>query len=315
MRIAKFTSAGYVFLFILFLTGALMGQEAKWERSIDKGDEAMANQHYDEAEAAYRDALAFAEKRWKKDARISASLWKIAESCNAQGKQDEAESLAKRSALSMEDAVSDHKPRNASEECQEVVVSTGLFEKAGDFFAGKQRYEDAESLYKKSLNQWKKYLFGTAPQQPKSEEIYRFWLRVAENIPEKFVGAGLKLGSIYQKEGNVEGAKSLYQELATATDKLYKSTDPHNPTDSRIVPLLTNIGSSEFRVGDYAGAEPLFKRVIDVLAESKYKDSPDMASALENYALLLKKTGRAGAAKPFLERAAVIRANSTIVRP
>jgi tetratricopeptide (TPR) repeat protein len=134
-----------------------------------------------------------------------------------------------------------------------------------------------------------------------------FWIQVQENTPAKFVAAGMKLATLYQKESKAKEAEALYEQMAATTEKLYEPNDP------RLVPPLTTIAASEFRLGDYAGAEPLLKRIIDVLASSKYKDTPDMADALENYALLLKKTGREEAAKPFLDRAVLIRGNSSTV--
>jgi tetratricopeptide (TPR) repeat protein len=306
MRIAReFSGAGLLFFCFFLLLGTVCGQDAEWDRSIEPGDAAMAKQHYAEAETAYREALAFAEKRWKKDARLSAALFKLAESCNAQGKQEEAETLAKRSSASMDEALKSHKPANSSDEYQQLIVSTGLFDKVGDLFAGNQHHQDAEDMYEKSLKRWQEYVSRPGPKKPGNEDFFRFWIQVQQNTPEKFVGEGMKLATLYQKDGKSKEAMALYQQLATTAEKLYEPNDP------RMVPSLTNIATSEFRLGDYAAAESLFKRVIDVLASSKYKNSPVMASALENYAVLLKKTGREDAAKPFLERAALIRANST----
>jgi tetratricopeptide (TPR) repeat protein len=306
MRIVQLGCVGLVLFCAFFLTETLGGQDTDWDRSINAGDSSMAKRQYAEAETSYREALAIAEKRWKRDARISTSLWKLAESCNAQGKQEDAEALAKRSSASMDEGLNSQKPRNASDEYLQVSVSTALFDKLGDLFAGNQQYQDAESMYEKSLKRWREYVSNPPPMST-NEEVFRFLIKVKEDTPAKFVGAGMKLAAFYQKEGRSKEAIGLYQQLATTTEKLYESNDP------RIVPSLTSIASSEFRLGDYAGAEPLFRRVIDVLASSKYKDSPDMASALENYALLLKKSGREDAAKPLLDRASLIRANSAAV--
>lgn len=304
MWIAQFRPAGYlVFCFFLF-PSVLLGQDTEWNRSMDAGDAAMAKQHYPEAEIAYREALAFAEKRWKKDARISASLFELAESCNAQGKTEEAEALARRSLASMDEALKAHKTRDLSEEYQQVAVSTALADKVGDLFAANQHYKDAESIYKKSLERWQEYVSRPDPSKASNDDFLRFSAQVLADTPQKFVDAGMKLASLYEKEGKSKEAKALYQQLATTAAKLY------GPKDPRMVPSLTSIATAEFRLGDYGAAGPLFKRVIDVLASSEYKDSADMASALENYALFLKKTGREEAAKPFLDRAGLIRANS-----
>ena len=305
MKNARLNSIGRFAFCAFLLVTTFSGQDTDWDRSIGAGDSATAKQHYAEAETAYREALAIAEKRWKKDARISASLGKLAESCNAQGKHEEAESLAKRSSVSMDEAMNAHKPKNASDEYLQVNVSATLFDRLGDLFAENQHYQDAESMYGKALKQWQQYVFKSPPAKPQNEDFFRFMIQKQEDTPQKFIGAGMKLASVYQKDGKSQEALALYRQLGTATEKLYKQDDLQS------VPSLTSIAASEFRLGDYEGAEPLLSRVIDILGSSKYKDSLDMASALQNYAALLKKMGRDDAAKPYLDRAALIRANST----
>src|SRR5262245_2751304 len=83
MRIVQVSLDGFVvLLFCLFaMPVKLRGQDTEWNRSINAGEAAMADHKYADAEVAYREALALAEKRWKKDARISASLLKLAEAC------------------------------------------------------------------------------------------------------------------------------------------------------------------------------------------------------------------------------------------
>jgi Flp pilus assembly protein TadD len=308
MRIGRLSSVASFVLCVFFLLGTLRGQDADLDRSINAGDKAMANQQFADAESSYREAVAIAEKRWKKDARIAVSLWKLAQSCNAQGKQQEAEALAKRSTSSMDETLKAHKPKNSSDVYQQVIVSTALFDNVADLFAGNQHYEDAESMYQKSLKRWQEYVSApSAAEQQKNEDAFRFWIQVQENAPAKYIGAGMKLATLYRKEGKLKEAKALYQELAATAGKLYDRDDVQG------VPSFNSIATAEFQLGDYAAAEPLLKRVIDALASSNYKDSNDMASALENYAVLLKKTGREDAARPFVEKAALIRANPTMI--
>lgn len=305
MRVCHGGCIGLAIFCVFSLAGLLCGQDTDWDRSINAGDAAMANQHYGEAETSYREALAAAEKRWKKDARISVSLFKLAEACNAQGKQEEAESLAQRSANSMDDALKAHKPKDSSDEYQQLTVSIALIDKVGDLFAGNQHLQRAESMYEESLKRWQEYVFR--PEKHNNEDAFRFWIKVQQNTPEKFVGAGVKLAALYEKDGKSNEAKTLYQQLAAQAEHLYEPKDP------RIVPSLSRIAVAEFRLADYASAEMLFKRIIDVLGSSKYKNSPDMATALENYAVLLKKTGREEEAASFLDRAKLVRSNAADV--
>jgi tetratricopeptide (TPR) repeat protein len=275
MRIARPTLAGVIVFCFVLLVGSLCGQDTEWDRSIQSGDAAMAKQHFAEAEAAYRGALALAEQQWQKDARISRSMLKLAESCNAQGKQEEAETLARRSSALMEEVFSSHKPEDSSNEYQQILVCTSLFDKAGDVFVSNHHFEDAESMYENSLGRWQEYVFRTDPNSS-SEDSFRFLIRAQQNTSERYMREGIKLAALYQRDGKANEAKALYRKLASSAKELYEANDP------RMVPSLTSIATSEFRLGDYGAAEPLFKRVIHVLEASEYKDSADMASALEN---------------------------------
>src|SRR5262249_28130600 len=130
---------------LIVLGGLAICQDQEWSRSIDSGDGAMSKRQYAEAEADYRQALGVAEKHWKRDARVSAALIKLAESCNAQGKNEEAESLALRSISSLDEALKAHKPRDASDELQQVEVAATVADKAGDIFAHNHNYPQAEA--------------------------------------------------------------------------------------------------------------------------------------------------------------------------
>jgi tetratricopeptide (TPR) repeat protein len=57
----------------------------------------------------------------------------------------------------------------------------------------------------------------------------------------------------------------------------------------------------------YDQAEPLYKRVIEILEHNNLQQKQEMAVALENYSLILRKTGRDAEAKPASERAREIR--------
>jgi tetratricopeptide (TPR) repeat protein len=307
MRIGRSSSVASLIFCAFFLLDTVRGQDADWDRVINAGDKAMANHQYADAESSYRNAVAVAEKRWKKDARISVSLFKLAEACNAQGKQQEAEALAKSSSTSMDETLKAHKPKNSSDVYQQVIVSTTLFDKVAALFAGNQNYHDAESMDQKSLKTWQEYVSAPSAAEQKNESVFRFWIQVQENAPAKYVAAGMKLAALYRNEGKIKEAKALYQGLAANAGKLYDRNDVQG------VASFNSIATGEFQLGDYAAAEPLLKRVIDALASSKYKDTSDMASALENYVVVLRKTGRDDAAKPFVEKAALIRANLTVV--
>ncbi len=58
----------------------------------------------------------------------------------------------------------------------------------------------------------------------------------------------------------------------------------------------------------YAEAEPLYKRALAVFEKALGPDHPHVAQSLENYAALLRKTGRGDEAAKLEARAKAIRA-------
>jgi Tetratricopeptide repeat len=61
------------------------------------------------------------------------------------------------------------------------------------------------------------------------------------------------------------------------------------------------------RAGQYSKAEPLLKRALAVIEEARGPHHSDVSAALENYAVLLRKTKRLSEAEKLEERAMSIR--------
>ena len=61
------------------------------------------------------------------------------------------------------------------------------------------------------------------------------------------------------------------------------------------------------KMGQYADAEPLFRRALAIDEKALGKDHPDVASSLNNLALLLYSQGKYGEAEPLYRRALAIR--------
>ena len=62
--------------------------------------------------------------------------------------------------------------------------------------------------------------------------------------------------------------------------------------------------------GQYAKAEPFYKRALAIWEKALGPEHPDVATTLENYALLLRNTGRPEEAEPLESRAESIRAKN-----
>ena len=67
--------------------------------------------------------------------------------------------------------------------------------------------------------------------------------------------------------------------------------------------------------GRYAEAEPLYKRALAILEKALGPDHPDVATTLENYAALLRKTGRTTEATKMEARAKAVRAKHAEQNP
>jgi len=67
-------------------------------------------------------------------------------------------------------------------------------------------------------------------------------------------------------------------------------------------------GTAAYNQGQYAQAEPLYKRSLQIKEKALGPDHPDLATGLENYAKLLRKTNRDAEAVKLDVRAKAIRA-------
>ena len=71
---------------------------------------------------------------------------------------------------------------------------------------------------------------------------------------------------------------------------------------------LNNLAALYQAQGNYAEAEPLYQRALAIDEKALGPEHPDVATSLENYASLLRETGRAGDAAEMETRAQAIRA-------
>ena len=71
---------------------------------------------------------------------------------------------------------------------------------------------------------------------------------------------------------------------------------------------LNNLAGLYRALGNYAEAEPLYKRAMAIREKALGPDHPDVAMSLENLAVLYRATNRINLAVPLEQRAAQIRA-------
>ncbi len=79
------------------------------------------------------------------------------------------------------------------------------------------------------------------------------------------------------------------------------------PDDERLATSHNNLAALYYSQGNYAEAEPLFKRSIAIREKALGPEHPDVAMGLQNYAELLRKTNREAEAEKLEARAQAIR--------
>jgi tetratricopeptide (TPR) repeat protein len=85
---------------------------------------------------------------------------------------------------------------------------------------------------------------------------------------------------------------------------------PQSPDDKAALAEATRLNQEAFalyRAGKYTQAEPLLRRALAIREKALGPEHPDVATSLENYAALLRKTNRATGAEAMEDRAKVIR--------
>jgi tetratricopeptide (TPR) repeat protein len=286
---------------LLMSTAFALGQDTDWDRHIAEGDAAVVKKQYPQAEESYWQALNFAESHWKKDARISGALIKLAESCNAQGKKEDAEVFANRAVATLSEARKAHKPKDASEEYLQQDVSAATIEKAGDIFAADQNYAEAEKMYLEAIKIREDYSTEKEPAKPNNEDFFRFMAQSLGNAQAKIADSDDKLGRLYVREGKFQEALRQYQKSEAIREKQF------GPDRPPVAQSLSDMAMCYALQGQFDRAEPLYMRVIAILEHNNYQEKPEMAVALENYSLVLKKTGRDTEAKAVREKAQGVR--------
>ncbi|WP_417913250.1 tetratricopeptide repeat protein [Candidatus Electronema sp. TJ] len=183
------------------------------------------------------------------------------------------------------------------------------------------RYEEAEPLYKRSLEIWEKALGKEHPHVAATlnnlAELYRTQGRYEEAVPlykrsleiwEKALGkehphvaAALNnLAGLYQTQGRHEDAEPLFKRSLEIVEISLGKEHPHVAT------TLNNLAALYRAQGRYEEAEPLYKRSLEIWEKTLGKDHPDVAAALNNLAALYESQGRYREAEPLCQRALAI---------
>ena len=95
-------------------------------------------------------------------------------------------------------------------------------------------------------------------------------------------------------------AQERAQQLQAKVAELEKSAEPNDPA---LATALNELAIFHFQQGDFAAAEPLFRRALAIRETALGPDHPHTAQALNNLSQVLQERGNYPAAQPLLERA------------
>ncbi|MBD3258600.1 tetratricopeptide repeat protein [candidate division GN15 bacterium] len=109
------------------------------------------------------------------------------------------------------------------------------------------------------------------------------------------------IGNVYYEMGLLAASDSM---LTLAVERQLALTGENHPDYASYVNMLA---VSKQELGDYEGAEVLYRRAIDLMAEIHGPNSLDHASVLTNLASLLRGQGRYKECEPMLREALTIR--------
>ena len=119
--------------------------------------------------------------------------------------------------------------------------------------------------------------------------------------PDRLALTLLYLGRFYREQGRYAEAEPLLKRALAIWEKR-RLAHPHMTTSLKNLVLIYDAE------GRYDEAGSLYKRVIAIFEKRLGPDHPEVATTLENYAALLRKTNRAAEAAELEARARAIRA-------
>ncbi len=112
----------------------------------------------------------------------------------------------------------------------------------------------------------------------------------------------------YDAAGIEAHQKGRYAEADQYLTVALKQAEKFGEQDARLATSLNHLASLYQDQGNYTQAEPLYKRALAIAEQASGSEYPDLATTLENYAELLRKTNRDAEAANPEARAQAIRA-------
>ena len=132
-----------------------------------------------------------------------------------------------------------------------------------------------------------------------NEDFFRFLIKTAMNAQGSLANAYEKLAALYFQERKFQQAARLYEKSQPIREISSADIRP-------LAQLLGNLASCYAMESKYDQADPLFRRAIALYEESNWLETREALGIMQDYALLLSRTGRTTEAKTMLEKAQAI---------
>lgn len=289
---------------------------------LDAGAKEYEQGHYDKAEKAFSLAVKEDQTSGASDLQLATSLRCLAAVYRMQGKYLQAAPLFNRVLSISEKEFGLHNPNVAA-----------CFNDLGALYYSQGHYTEAESVYKRALDIY---------EHP-SVDVILLNLTGSYRIHDHAIGFS-NLGNLYLKEGKYADAEPLLKRALAIREKEFGPNDPKvaeslyglallysaqgkysyaEPLYKRALAMqeksplkyhpivadsLNNLATRYTKDGEYAQAEPLYKRSLQIAEKMLGPNDLCVATILENYAVLLRKTERSTEAARLEVKAKTVRA-------
>ncbi len=157
-----------------------------------------------------------------------------------------------------------------------------LLHDLADAYKAQKKYPEAEAIAKREVEMYRKDV-GDSPD-------------TADQL--------VRLAKIYALEGKNSEAEAVYEQALPIYERFHHA-DKDNFNDS-VAYVLNNLGSLYTADGKYSQAEALLKRSLAIREGLFGPNSLEVASTLQNYADLMRKTNRIAEADQLSSRAKTI---------
>ncbi len=296
---------------LLFLTLSLAvfaAGDQEWVNCCKKAQLAAQQQHFSEAESLYNVALTEAKKFGNECSRVGITTSGLAAVYEYKGDYAKAESLFKQALAIEEKTLGADSPHIAS--CLNNISS--LYSRMGKSAAAIPYAERALEIMKKArgenssevlmirqnLAELKMHTGGDSLSELKETLAKREALVGPEHAD---VAQCLNnLAQWYLVHGQYSDAEPLYKRSLAISNKQL------GPQNQYTLAVTQNLGTLYLEEKKFDLAEPLLKLALEGREKALGEKHPDVGHSLEEYAKLLRATGRSDQAGKLEERAAAI---------